>query len=273
MKPAPATAPRHPKELAELLATRRFVFVGGLHRSGTSILFQALRDHPSISGFRDTGVAEDEGQHLQSVYPTARALGGPGRFGFAAGAHLTEESPLVSSESRARLFAEWAPYWDTSKPFLLEKSPPNLIRARFLQALFPASYFIMLHRHPVAVSYATRKWSRTPLVSLLRHWLACHETMREDLPGVARVLVLAYEDFVRAPDAHLDRVFGFLGLAPHPTRIAIAPDVNRRYFERWRRCRDNPLLRPYTRYLVRRFEQRVNRFGYSLDDIERQGRP
>ena len=46
-----------------------YVFVGGLHRSGTSLLARSLEAHPSVSGFRDTGVPEDEGQHLQSVYP------------------------------------------------------------------------------------------------------------------------------------------------------------------------------------------------------------
>ena len=66
-------------------------------------------EHPDASGFRDTGVPEDEGQHLQSVYRPARAHGGPGRFGFDPGAHLTEDSPLVTDENRARLAADWEP--------------------------------------------------------------------------------------------------------------------------------------------------------------------
>ena len=79
---------------------KTLVFVGGLHRSGTSLLHRCLAEHPDASGFRGTGVPEDEGQHLQSVYRPARAHGGPGRFGFDPGAHLTEESPLVSDENR-----------------------------------------------------------------------------------------------------------------------------------------------------------------------------
>ena len=129
-------------------ARHRFVFIGGLHRSGTTLLGRCLAAHPEVSGFADTGVPADEGQHLQDVYPTARTYGGPGRFGFAAEAHLTEDSPLVSEQSAESLLAAWAPHWDTARPVLVEKSPPNLIRFRFLQALFPEASFVAVVRAP-----------------------------------------------------------------------------------------------------------------------------
>jgi sulfotransferase family protein len=248
---------------------RRFVFVGGLHRSGTSILFRCLREHPSISGFRETGVPEDEGQHLQTVYPTAMFYGGPGRFGFEPAAHLTEASDLVTEENRRKLFDQWKHHWSLEKSHLLEKSPPNLIQARFLQALFPGASFIMLLRHPVAVSYATQKWSKTPVHSLVRHWLTCHELMEEDRGRLSQVLVLKYEEFVREPATLLSRIFDFLGLADHTVPLDVAPNVNGKYFERWRRNRDRLWLRPYMSRLIRTFEPRVSRFGYSLEDLER----
>ena len=61
-----------------------YVFVGGLHRSGTSLLARSLEAHPSVSGFRGTGVPEDEGRRMQSVYPAGNRLGGAGRFAFRA---------------------------------------------------------------------------------------------------------------------------------------------------------------------------------------------
>ena len=61
----------------------RFVFLAGLHRSGTTLLARLLAAHPEVSGFSGTGVPADEGQHLQTVYPAAKVYGGPGRFGFA----------------------------------------------------------------------------------------------------------------------------------------------------------------------------------------------
>ena len=92
----------------------QLVFLAGLHRSGTTLLARLLAAHPEISGFSETGVPADEGQHLQSVYPLAQVYGGPGRFGFAPESHLTERSPLASQESARKLFEDWSPHWFTN---------------------------------------------------------------------------------------------------------------------------------------------------------------
>ncbi|MDX6495571.1 MAG: hypothetical protein QOE17_1557, partial [Gaiellales bacterium] len=72
------------------MSDHRFVFVTGLHRSGTSLLARCIAQHPQVSAFSGTGVPEDEGQLLQGVYLPGHADGGPGRFGFAERQHITE---------------------------------------------------------------------------------------------------------------------------------------------------------------------------------------
>src|SRR4029077_1786370 len=159
---------------------------------------------PSISGLSDTGVPEDEGQHLQQVLPAAIAHGGPGRFAFARAMHETERSPRATRALAIQISRAWTPYWDLDRPLLLEKSPPNLLRARLLQKLFPGCAFVFVVRHPIAVSPATERWIGAPArwgaaPSLLRHWLRAHELLLADAPRLERVLVVRYEEPAAPP--------------------------------------------------------------------------
>ena len=237
------------------------MFIGGLHRSGTSLLHRCLAGHPQITGFRHTGVPEDEGQHLQSVFPTARDVGGPGRFCLNRGGCMDERSPLVSADSREQLLAEWGRYWDASKPVRIEKSPPTLVRTRFLQALFPGAAFLIMIRHPLVVSLATQRWTRQPLDQLLRHWLACHRCFWRDRRRLRRVRVVRYEALVQAPPQTLSGLFQFIGVAPaDASDCNVSPDIDQRYFGQWRA----ETSAPERVSLVLRYEWALRRFGYSL---------
>ncbi|HXD09841.1 MAG TPA: sulfotransferase [Anaerolineales bacterium] len=251
-----------------------FIFVCGLHRSGTSILFRSLRDHPKVSGFLNTVSPEDEGMHLQSVYYPSGHYGGAGEFGFHREAHLTESSPLVSESNRNKLFREWAKYWDLTKPYLLEKSPPNVIRTRFLQAMFPNSSFIVLVRHPLAVTYATWAWYRfhrfhtRRFARILEHWLVCHELFLEDRKHLKNVLLLKYEEFVADPNAWVNRINSFLRLDNHQAHQKILSNVNKKYFGYWSRDLKSWHSSISTRPLIARYEDRFKKFGYSLIDLD-----
>lgn len=242
------------------------LFIAGLHRSGTSLLTRALAEHPEASSFSGTGYPEDEGQFLQRVYPVAKVYGGPGRFGFDPRAHLTETSPLATDETGARLRAEWGRHWDLSKRLLIEKSPPNLLKLRFLQRMFPEASFVVLMRHPIAVALATQKWSRTSTRSLLRHWLVCHEIFLRDAASIRSLTVVRYEQLVAEVGLVAQLQAGF-GLEPAEPAIKPRAGVNEKYFRDWSSGRSGRLRAA----LARRYERRANRFGYSLIQPERDG--
>jgi Sulfotransferase family len=243
----------------------QLVFLAGLHRSGTTLLARLLAAHPEISGFSGTGVPADEGQHLQSVYPAAAAYGGPGRFGFDPELHLTETSPLVSEANARAIYEEWSAYWDLSRPVLLEKSPPNLLKTRFLQALFPGSAFVVIVRHPIPVSIPTARWRGTRRYGrLIEHWLSCHALFEFDRERLERVHVLSYEQLVADPSGVLRGIFEFLELDPIAPSEPVKEGANEKYFERWKALKRDPRMRAYLDLVSLRYERRVRRYGYSL---------
>jgi hypothetical protein len=249
----------------------RLVFVGGLHRSGTTPLARLLGDHPEISTLSGTGVSADEGQHLQDVYPAAHAFGGPGRFALDSRAHLVEHSHLVSPRSADRLMTAWMPYWDLRLPVLVEKSPPNLLMTRFLQALFSGSSFVLIVRHPVVVALGTQKWRHGDNISTsIANWFAAHDTMMGDLAALQRVHVVRYESLVREPGRELDGIRRFLRLeAPIP---ASSWERHRSdaYARRWSALAGRRWwwMRTNRAEIIREYGSRAAAYGYDLEDLE-----
>jgi len=253
------------------MTTHQFVFIGGLHRSGTSLVHEILRGSPVATGFVNTGFPQDEGQFLQTVYPRASVFGGPGRFGFDKASHMDETHPLATSQNANKLFHEWSQHWDMSRKFLLEKSPPNIVRLRYFQALYPGSRFIVILRHPLAVSYATRKWSKTAIPELLEHSILCYERFVQDMSHLEHLAVFRYEEFVREPGATLALITDWLGMPPVELKHEVRPDVNAAYFETHRSEQGSLLnrLKPSFANMPEKFEARANALGYSIEEPER----
>jgi hypothetical protein len=271
-------------------SNRRYVFVCGLPRSGTSILGRNIARMEHCTGFRDTGFLEDEGRFLQDVYPTEDDCGGPGRFGFDERAHLTETSALLTPANVAKLQASWHAHWDNNKTIFVEKTPANLLMTRFLQAAFPNSYFVVIKRHPIPVGMAAQKWklSSTSLDNMFAHWLHCHALYEQDKQYLKHVYELRYEDYVENPQRYHQEIADFIG-----TRLPESPKddtfrtvaqwnnpsglrvpehsmeepsraYNKKYFDRWRHLLTNSPFKYYYWHIARKYESSFAEFGYSL---------
>src|SRR5580765_4549751 len=253
---------------------RKYVFVCGLHRSGTSVLGRNVGKLEDCTPFKDTpfyigtSLHIDEGEHLQDIYPLDLELGGPGRFGFDPRAHRIENSPLLTLENMARLRASWHRYWDKSKMICVEKTPGNILMTRFLQAVFPNSYFIVIRRHPIAVSMSTqRMWSVkiTSLHRLFEHWLRCYELFEQDKSHLRHVYELTYEDYIGDPAKCHQEIAAFIGTrVPESGMEAVRRANDKKYVERWSTLLTESSFKSYYRYIAGKYEPRVAKYGYSL---------
>jgi hypothetical protein len=269
----------------------KHVFVCGLGRSGTSILARNIARLENCTGFRNTGVLEDEGQFLQDVYPSDNVYGGAGQFGFHPRTHLTETSPLLTRENALKLRRSWERYWDPSKAIRVEKTPGHLLKTRFLQAVFPNSYFIVIRRHPVPVSIANnQRWKVTfaPLHNLFDHWLHCYGLFEEDKKYLEHVYELTYEDYIQNPDKCYQEIAHFIGTripeppkedkfyrvtqwrnplglrVPENAMENVSGAHNQKYFNRWSDLLTNSPLRYYYQYIAVQYEPKFMTYGYSL---------
>lgn len=243
------------------------------------------------TGFKNTGATEDEGQFLQDIYPVAASLGGPGRFGFDARAHRTEKSHLLTPENVRKLRESWHAHWAPEKQICVEKTPANILMTRFLQAAFPNSYFVIIRRHPVAVSIATQRFWRinlVPLHRLLDHWLHCHQLFDLDKLHLRHVYELTYESYVHNPARYHDEIAAFIGTRVPEGRVdggyryiahaasqkasevsemaleSLSGAHNEKYLNRWSKLLNRSVLKGYYRYIGRKYEERFNQYGYSL---------
>ena len=154
---------------------------------------------------------------------------------------------------------------------LVEKSPPNLVMTRFLQALYPDAYFVVIIRHPVVVALSTQKWLhgktlRTPMAN----WFAAHDTFAADAPTLRRLHVVKYESLVADPQAELDAIGEFLGLGSPLPATSWQAGRSDTYTKAWQQLATDRRLwhRLLRTSLIRTYGQRADAYGYDLESLD-----
>lgn len=192
----------------------KWVFIVGCYNSGTTLVHQMLGAHV------DCGSMPTEGQYFTTELLVPRTVGLPRLWAIESERfHLTEHSrPQIDVP---RMKRQWAAYYnDPHRPVLLEKTPVNAARMRWLQEHFKNAHFVAILRNGYAVAEGIRRKAGHSLDLAARQWARSNEVMLADLPTVRRHLLIRYERLTEAPNEILREMLEFLQLDPNGVSVA-----------------------------------------------------
>ncbi|CAA0122719.1 Uncharacterised protein [Halioglobus japonicus] len=93
----------------------------------------------------------------------------------------------------------WETYWDKSKPLLLEKSPPNMIRTTHIQQHFAPVRFIVMVRNPYAQAEGLMRHNNWTAKRAANFAMMCLQTQLKNARELDDALVMTYESLVQDP--------------------------------------------------------------------------
>lgn len=182
-----------------------WIFLLGLNNSGTTLIANLLEHHPLIR------CMPWEGQAYTKALPHPRQ--------YAAERLWTTQieqfrwTEVDSTVDVTRIKYDWTLQYPAPPGFLFEKSPPNVLRSRWLQKNFQPCRFIATFRSPYAVCEGIRRRTGFSLEEAATHWAVANAVLLEDMKRLDHVISYRYEDFCEDPEAVLTRIAGFLGVA------------------------------------------------------------
>ncbi len=202
---------------------KKWVFIVGCYNSGTTLLADVMGNHPDISALPVEGV------RLSDVWPLPETHAWNRMW-----MKCIDEMRLTPGPGMKALAQRVKRQWSFSfarKPLLLEKSIANTPRMPFIQAYFQPAYFIYIVRNGYAVSEGLRRgakpmqWGRDdygesyPIRMCAEQWAWTDRIVSQDRPEIQHLIEISYETLTEDPRSVLDRVTGFLEIAPFSDQI------------------------------------------------------
>ncbi len=199
-----------------------WLFILGVNNSGTTLLANVLESHPDMRGL------EREGQHLSRALPVASDYGISGLWTQRPDLfRWTEENDATPA---VRATFDWARHYAPGRGMLIEKSPPNTIRSRWLQANFRPSQFLATTRSPYAQCEGAHRRAGHPIDVAAKHWAQANGWLLDDIEHLDRCLVVSYEGLCDHTEETLRRIESFLEVKPFD-RDTLTRDYSTRSIE------------------------------------------
>jgi Sulfotransferase family len=170
--------------------------------TGSTLLWKLISTAPGASTF------ESEGQFLPEVEAIMRS--DPWNPDFR----------MPWQEIKAL----WDPYWDKTKPYSVEKSPPHIIRATQIVQHFQPLRFIVMVRDPYAHIEGIKRRRTWDTQTAAEFALMCLRHQKWNAEHLPDTLVMTYEQLVHDPKSMTQRISEFLpnlGTIDHEAEFTI----------------------------------------------------
>lgn len=156
---------------------------------------------------------------LNEILSSSKNVSCNNNIGLREGQHLPKVNRILFTDDRwnpekkidwNQIHCIWKKYWDTSKPVLLEKSPPNICRALNIEKEFSPSKFICLVRNPYAQAEGNmRRYNRSAKESaeLAIKYLSFQKDNMEKLNNIC---LISYEKLTENTEYVKNKLINFL---------------------------------------------------------------
>lgn len=197
--------------LTPLPKDKTWVFLVGCYNSGTTLLAELLGRHPSISAL------STEGHFITDQFVKDFNIGLPRMWVEREDLFRLNEDDHGPDPVRVK--KEWAMRLDLTRPVLLEKSPPNSAKTRWLQQHFENAHFIAIRRNGYAVAEGISRKAEPkhlingwPIEKSAYQWQRSNELLLQDAAHLKNFIWISYEDLTEDTEATLNTITDFIGI-------------------------------------------------------------
>lgn len=191
-----------------------WLFCLGVNNSGTTLIHELLRNHPEVRALPREGHRCTEALPDPSEQNVARV--------WAKVMDKFRMDETSNAERALQAKYDWLFYAGSRPGIILEKSPPNSVRSRWLQANFQPARFLCLFRDGYAVSEGIRRRAGVDIREAAHHWATVNRVLLDDMKHLESTLTLKYEDLCDDTEASLARLDDFLDLKVGIDRSIVA---------------------------------------------------
>lgn len=181
------------KKIFQKKANNHYLFILAPPFSGSTLLNELLSTSSCVS--TNNALGTREGQQLPGVR----------KLLWESNNKYDPEAPYDWPFIRR----QWLKYWDITKPVLLEKSPPNIVRATALAHHFVPASFIIMVRDPYAVCESMIRRGQNA-AEAAAFAVRCLRFQKQNIEKLQRFIFFRYEELTDAPENVREKLIAFM---------------------------------------------------------------